>query len=54
MNPIALGLVIFGVALLLFGLLLALRHRKASGIAISLLGIGIATIPFIASYYLVR
>ncbi len=54
MNPIAFGLVMFGIALLLFGLFLALKRRKSIGMAISFLGIGIAAIPFIVSFYLVR
>ena len=54
MNPIAFGLVILGIALLLFGLFLALKRRKDIGIAISLLSVGIAAIPFIVSFYLVR
>ncbi|PIV27139.1 MAG: hypothetical protein COS37_03360 [Anaerolineae bacterium CG03_land_8_20_14_0_80_58_20] len=47
MNPIALGMVALGALLLVLGLLLAARRRKAAGIAISLLGLGIAAAPFV-------
>ena len=54
MNPIALGMVALGALLLVLGLLLAARRRKAAGIAISLLGLGIAAAPFVITFFLFR
>jgi hypothetical protein len=54
MNPIAVAMIALGVVLLLCGLYLALRRQKATGIAISLLGVGVAAVPFLASFYLAR
>lgn len=53
-NPIAVSIIVFGVGLLLLGLFLVLPRRKVIGITISLLGIGIAAVPFLASLYLAR
>ena len=54
MNLVAVAMIVFGVVLLLFGLLLVLRRRKATGVAISLLGVGVAAAPFLVSLYLAR
>lgn len=54
MNPVAVAMIVLGVVLLLFGLSLVLRHRKAIGIAISLLGVGAAAVPFLVSFHLAR
>jgi hypothetical protein len=54
MNPIAVAMIVLGVVLLLFGLFLVLRRRKATGIAISLLGVGAAAVPFLVSFHLAR
>ena len=54
MNPIALGMIALGVLLLVSGLLLAAKRRKATGIAISLLGLGIAVAPFVITFFLFR
>jgi hypothetical protein len=54
MNPIALGMLLIGVVLLLFGLFRVRQHRRVSGIAISLLGISAAAVPFLVSFYLAR
>jgi hypothetical protein len=52
MNPIAVAMIALGVVLLLFGLFLVVRRRRAAGIAISLLGVVTAAVPFIASFLL--
>jgi hypothetical protein len=52
MNPIALEMVAIGALLLVLGLLLVARRRKAAGIAVSLLGFGIAAAPFIITFFL--
>jgi uncharacterized YccA/Bax inhibitor family protein len=54
MNPIAVAMIVLGVVLLLFGLSLVLRYRKAIGIAISLLGVGAAAVPFLVGFHLAR
>jgi hypothetical protein len=54
MNPIALGMVALGIVLFVSGSILAARHRKATGIAISLLGLGMAAAPFVITFLLFR
>ena len=54
MNPIALGMVALGALLLVLGLLMVAKHRKATGIAISLLGLGTAAAPFVITFFLFR
>jgi hypothetical protein len=54
MNPIAFGMIVLGVILLLFGLFFVRQRRRAAGIAMSLLGVGAAAVPFLVSYYLAR
>ncbi len=53
-NPIAVAIMVSNVVLLLLGLLLVLRRRKVIGKAISLVGVGVATVPFLVSFYLAR
>lgn len=54
MNPIAVAMIAFGVVLFLFGLFLVVPRRKVLGVAISLLGLGVAAVPFLASLNLAR
>ena len=54
MNPIALGMVALGALLLVLGLLLVAKRRKATGMAISLLGFGTAAAPFVITFFLFR
>ncbi len=54
MNPIALGMVALGASLLVLGLLLVTKRRKATGIALSLLGLGTAVAPFVITFFLFR
>jgi uncharacterized BrkB/YihY/UPF0761 family membrane protein len=54
MNPIAVAMIIFGVVLFLFGLFFVIPRRKVIGIAILLLGLGVAAAPFLVSLYLAR
>ena len=53
-NPMALGMVALGAVLLVFGLLLVAKHRKATGLTLSLLGLGTAVAPFVISFLLFR
>ena len=54
MNPIALGMVALGIVLFVLGLLLVANRQKATGIAMSLLGLGTAAAPFIITFFLFR
>ena len=54
MNPIALVLMVLGVILLLLGSAWAGRRSKAIGVAISLFGVAVATLPFLVSLFLSR
>lgn len=53
-NPIAFGSMALGVVMLLFGLFLLAKRRKAAGIAISLLGLGVAAVPFLVSFFIAK
>ena len=54
MNLIALGMVALGALLLVLGLVLVVKRRTVTGIAISLLGLGIAAAPFVITFLLFR
>jgi hypothetical protein len=54
MNPIAFALILIGIFLLMIGLLLLIKRRKASGIVISLLGFGLLAVPFLITFLLYR
>jgi hypothetical protein len=53
-NPIALVMIALGILLLLFGIVLVVKHVKIAGIVISLLGLGVMAVPFLVSFYLAR
>ena len=54
MNPVALGMIILGALLLGLGVLLVAKRRKATGIVLSLIGLGTAAAPFITTCLLTR
>ena len=54
MNPFALGMIVLGAVLLLLGWRFAAKRRKATGIAISLLGLAAAATPFVTTLILFR
>jgi hypothetical protein len=54
MNPIAVGMVAFGILLLVFGLLMLAKHRRAIGFTLSFLGLGTAVAPFVITFLLFR
>jgi len=54
MNPIAIGMFALGILLFVVGLFLVARRRKATGIAISLLGLATLITPFIITFLLFR
>ena len=51
-NPLALGMVAFGILLLLCGLVLIAKRLKTAGIVISVLGLGVLATPWLISLYL--
>jgi hypothetical protein len=53
-NPIALVMMVLGVLLLLFGIFLVVKRMKIAGIVISLLGLGVAAVPWLVSFYLAQ
>ena len=53
-NPIALVIMALGLLLLLFGIFLVVKRIKVAGIVISLLGLGVAAIPWLVSFFLAQ
>ncbi len=53
-NPIAVIVMTLGVLLLLFGIFLMVKRMKMAGIVISLLGLGVAAVPWLVSFYLAQ
>jgi len=49
MNPLAIGLIGLGIVLLLVGII-SLRNHHARGLALSIAGVILVAIPFIATY----
>jgi len=54
MNPLALGLIVLGIVLLLFGISSLIKSKRTTGTALSLLGITAIATPFLISYFLAR
>jgi hypothetical protein len=54
MNPLAVGLMAFGLLSLLFGTFLLIKSRKAMGAIFSVLGFAAIATPFVVSYFLAR
>ena len=54
MNPIALGLIVIGIVLLLFGISSLMKSKRIKGLALSLLGLFAIATPFVASYLIAR
>ncbi len=52
MNPLASGLMLLGILLLLFGIFTFLKHRQVIGTIFTLLGLAAIATPFIISYFL--
>jgi hypothetical protein len=53
-NPIALVMMALGLLLLLFGIFLVVKRIKIAGIVISLLGLGMAAVPWLVSFILAQ
>ena len=51
MNPIAYGMIGLGVMLIVMGSLLVARRKKATGIAIFILGLGAEVAPFVITFF---
>jgi hypothetical protein len=54
MNPIALVTIAIGVLLLLFGIFMVVKRMRIAGIVISLLGLGVAAVPWLVSFFLAQ
>jgi len=54
MNPIALGLIVLGIVLLLLGIFSLTRNKRTQGLVLSIAGILAIAFPFIASYLIAR
>lgn len=54
MNPIALGLIILGIVLLLFGVFSLMKNKRTAGWVLSVMGLLAIAAPFLISYFLAR
>ena len=54
MNPLALGLLVVGGALLLAGVRLLTHRRRVVGLTLVLVGLGGVATPFIITFWLLR
>ena len=54
MNPIALGLILLGIVLLLLGIRSLTRNKRAQGLVLSVVGLIAIIFPFVASYLVTR
>jgi len=54
MNPIALGLIILGIVLLLLGIRSLTRSKRTQGLVLLIAGLIAIAIPFVASYLVTR
>lgn len=54
MNPIALGLIILGIILLLLGVSSLRKSNRTKGTVFSIIGIFAIATPFVASYLITR
>ena len=52
MNPLALGLMALGIALLLVGIYSFMKDKKIIGTILAVLGIAAIAAPFLISYFL--
>jgi hypothetical protein len=50
MNPIALGLIAIGIALLLFGIASLMKNKRTRGWVFSIVGLLAIALPFVATY----
>jgi len=54
MNPIAIGLIMIGIVLLLFGIFSLTKSKRTKGLAFSIAGLLAIAAPFVISYFLAR
>jgi len=54
MNPLALGLIVLGIGLLIVGILSLNRNKRTQGLVLSVLGILAITFPFVVTYLISR
>jgi hypothetical protein len=54
MNPIALGLLVLGIVLLFLGIFSLTKNKKPQGLVLSIVGLLVIAVPFVASYLVTR
>ncbi len=54
MNPIAIGLIALGIALLLVGISSLMKNKTTKGLAFSIAGLLAMATPIVISYFLAR
>jgi len=54
MNPIALGLIVIGIILMIFGISALIKSKRTKGLAFSIAGLLAIATPFVVSYFLAR
>jgi len=54
MNPLALGLIVLGIVLLIVGILSLTRNKRTQGLVLSIAGLIAIAVPFVASYLVTR
>jgi hypothetical protein len=54
MNPIALGLIVLGIVLLLYGISSLMKNKRTKGLVFSIAGLLVSATPFVVSYFLAR
>jgi len=54
MNPLALGLIVLGIVILLFGIFSLTKSKRTKGLVLSIVGLLLIAFPFVASYLVTR
>ncbi len=54
MNPLALGLIVLGIVLLIVGMLSLTRNKRTQGLVLSVAGLIAIAFPFVVTYLISR
>ncbi len=54
MNPLALGLIVLGIVLLIVGMLSLTRNKRTQGLVLSAAGLIAIAFPFVVTYLISR
>lgn len=52
MNPLAIGLIALGIVLLFYGISSLVKRKTTKGLVFSIMGILVASVPVVVSYFL--